>query len=45
MFKKIGVRNELLLRFKVSLGQSNPYNLDDVAKYIYLDIKQPKKFV
>lgn len=37
MFKKIGVRNELLLRFKVSLGQSNPYKLDDVANYIYYD--------
>jgi len=37
MFKKIGVRSELLLRFKLSLGQSNPYKLDDVAKYVYYD--------
>jgi len=37
MFKKIGVRNELLRRFKFSLGHANPYKLDDVANYIYYD--------
>ena len=37
MFKKIGVRNELLLRFKYVLNQANPYKLDDVAKFIYYD--------
>lgn len=35
IFKKIGIRNELLVRFKHHLNQFNPNKLDDLLNMIY----------